>query len=346
MQINPEQLFSRLDQGIPPLIWVSGDETLLVQECLDNIRQRARDQGYTEREVIDTHAHFNWGTLFESANNLSLFADRKIIDLRLHSTKIDNDARKALQDYAANPGEDNLLLITSHKLEKAALSAKWFKAVESCGLFVQIWPINARQLPGWIAQRLQRHGLSADRDSIDILCQRVEGNLLAAAQEIDKLAVLAGSEGRITAAIVARAVADNARFNVFSLIDAALAGHSAKALSILNHLQSEGEDALKMLFFITKETRTLLRMRGRVQRGENVNGVMQAERVWKNRMDVVGHALRNHTVSSLEQSLLHAVKIDQSVKGLRDDNPWDELADLVLALANTPVSALAGASAV
>lgn len=171
MIVKPEQLTSQLAKQLPALVWISGDETLLVQETLDSVRQIAKEQGFSEREVHDVSAQFNWGILLESANSLSLFADRKLIDLRLHSPKLDNEAKKALEIFAKDPGEDNLLLISSGRIDKPALSTKWFKAIESRGIVVQVWPVNAQQLPGWVAQRIKRAGMTADQDSIDIICQ-------------------------------------------------------------------------------------------------------------------------------------------------------------------------------
>ena len=334
MLVKTEQLSSHLKKQLPALVWISGDETLLVQETMDNVRQIAKQQGFTEREIHDVSAQFNWNILLESASSLSLFADKKLIDLRLHSPKLDNEAKNALQAFVDDPGEDNLLLISSNRIEKATLSTKWFKAIESKGAVVQVWPVNAQQLPGWIAQRIKRAGLSADQDSIDIICQRVEGNLLAAAQEIDKLALLAGDR-HLTREFVARAVADNSRFNVFALTDASLSGNTPKALKILNHLRAEGDDPLKILFFLTKEIRSLLRMQEKIRQGQNINGVMQSERVWQNRMSIVGNALRNHSVESLEKLLFRARNVDQSVKGLMDLKPWDEITGMILDITNT-----------
>ena len=334
MLVKTEQLSSHLKKQLPALVWISGDETLLVQETMDNVRNIAKEQGFTEREVHDVSAQFNWNILLESASSLSLFADKKLIDLRLHSPKLDNEAKKALQEFVDNPGEDNLLLISSSRIEKPTLSTKWFKAIESKGVVVQVWPVNAQQLPGWIAQRIKRAGLSADQDSIEIICQRVEGNLLAAAQEIDKLALLAGDR-HLTREFVARAVADNSRFNVFALTDASLSGNTPQAVNILNHLQAEGDDPLKILFFLTKEIRSLLRMQEKIRQGQNINGVMQSERVWQNRMSIVGTALRNHSVESLEKLLYRARNVDQSVKGLLDLKPWDEITGMILDITNT-----------
>lgn len=335
MLVKPEHLIGHFQKKIPSLVWISGDETLLVQEICDNVRKLARENGFTEREVYDAGTHFDWTILLQAANSLSLFAERKLIDLRLQSPKLDNGAKKSLQEYVENPSEDNLLLITSPKIEKPTLSTKWFKAIEGQCVVVQVWPINAQQLPGWIAQRLKQAGLIADQDCINIISQRVEGNLLAAAQEIDKLSVLVGDQ-TLTPDLVARAVADNSRFNVFSLTDAGLAGNSGKALHILNHLRAEGDDPLKILFFLTKEVRSLLKMQNKISQGQNINGVMQSERVWQNRTSIVSTALHNHSVASLEKLLMKARLVDQSVKGILDLKPWDELTGMILSLCNVP----------
>lgn len=344
MLVKAEQLTAQLQKQLPPVIWITGDETLLVQEACDAVRAIAKQQGFTEREVYDTSASFDWTILLESANSLSLFADKKLIDLRLHSVKLDNEAKNALQAFADDPGDDNLLLITSDKIDKPTLSTKWFKAIESKGMVTQIWPVNAQQLPTWVAGRMKKAGLKADSDSVNIICQRVEGNLLAAAQEIDKLAVLIGDK-ELTPAIVARAVADSSRFNVFALTDASLGGSSGKALNILNHLRAEGDDPLKILHFLTREIRTLLRMQEKIDQGQNINGVMQSERVWQNRTTVVGNALRTHSMTSLERLLIRARNVDQSVKGLLGFKPWDELTNIVLELSGrkTALSLTTGA---
>ena len=333
MQVKPEQLGAALAKNLPPLIWVSGDETLLVQEACDEVREFARNNHFGEREILDAGPAFNWNALLQSASNLSLFAEKKLMDLRLASPKLDNEAKEALREYANNPGEDNLLLITSARVEKAATSTKWFKAIESAGLFIQVWPINIQQLPQWIQRRMQHHGLSADPDALALLAERVEGNLLAAAQEVEKLAVLYEGQ-RLNPDMVMRAVADSSRFSIYTLIDAALAGNAARALNILYHLRAEGGEALHILNQLCKELRALTRMRAKVEQGQNLNGVMQTERVWKNRTQIVGTALKNHNVRKLEEMLKNARVVDQSVKGVLKNNAWDELADLLLRLAN------------
>lgn len=337
MQIKAEQLLSQLEKKPVPLVWIAGDETLLVQEACDSVRHFARQQGFTDREVYTVQNNFDWHTLLQSGNSLSLFADRKLIDLRLNSARLDNDAKNALQSFLQNPSEDNLLLISSPRVEKASTQTKWFGAIESAGYFVPIWPISNQELPGWIRQRLHRHGLNADEQALRILCQRTEGNLLATAQEIDKLSILSDSQ-ELDAQTVARAVADSSRFNVFTLIDTAMESHSGRALNILQHLRAEGEDALRILNFICREIRSLYAMAEQMRTGTSASAVMQQHRVWRNRQGSVGIALRQHDPDSLQAMLDHAARIDQSVKGLNRLNTWDELADLLLELSGTTLS--------
>jgi len=331
VQVKPEQVVSQLNSKIPPVIWVAGDETLLVQESCDEIRKFAKEQGFSEREVYSVQSSFDWNILLESGNSLSLFAEKKLIELRLNSSKLDDAGKKALHAYLANPSEDNILLISSPRVEKAATNTKWFKQIETQAYFVVIWPINSQQLAAWVNQRLKRHGLTADGQAIDILCQRTEGNLLATAQEIDKLSILADNK-ELDASMVARAVADSARFNVFTLVDTALAGNTARALNILYHLKAESEDPLKILNFICREVRSLCKMSQQMESGQSVSAVMQNEHVWRNRMAPISTALNNHSLTQLQAFLNDARLIDQAVKGLNKLNTWDELSRMVLSL--------------
>jgi DNA polymerase III subunit delta len=336
MQVKPEQLISQLSNKPMPVIWIAGDETLLVQELCDAVRDFAKSEGFSDREVFHASGQFDWNSLLQSSNNLSLFAEKKLIDLRLASPKLDDAAKKTLHAYVENPGEDNLLLISSNKVEKAATTTKWFKAIETHACFVQVWPVNLQQLPGWIAQRLKKRGLSAEPDAIRVLSERVEGNLLAAAQEIEKLSLL--SAGNIlTADTVMKSVADSSRFNIFSLIDETLGGNSPRALNILYHLKAEGAEPLHILNLFCREVRNLSRMREKIDQGQNINGVMQSERIWSNRTAFISTALNQHGIKSLESILQKACIIDQSVKGLLKNNPWDEIASLVLKLAKPEI---------
>jgi len=332
MQIKPDQLAAKLKQNSLPMIWISGDEPLLVQEACDIVRAHAREQGFTEREVLDAGTNFKWEQLLASGNSLSLFAERKLIDLRL-AGKLDDAARDALGAYLDNPNPDNLLLLTSGKIDKQAQSTKWFGKLESLALFCPIWPVSERDLPQWIRQRLQKHGLSADNEAIEVLVERVEGNLLAANQEVEKLRLLVNAT-HLDAQTVLEAVVDNSRFTVFALTDACLGGNSGRALNILNHLQAEGEEALFILNMLCREIRALAGIKADVNNGMNPHSAMQTRGVWQNRQSLVSGALERHSTGSLQKLLDRARVVDQSVKGLLDNRPWDEIASLTLGLSN------------
>jgi DNA polymerase-3 subunit delta len=333
MQIKPDQLASKLKQNQLPMVWISGDEPLLVQEACDSVRQFAREQGFTEREVFDAGANFNWQQLLASSSSLSLFAERKLIDLRLTSGKLDEDAREALAAYLENPNPDYLLLLTTGKIDKQAQSTKWFSRLESRALFCPIWPVPERDLPQWIRQRLQKHGLTADADAIEVLVERVEGNLLAANQEIEKLRLLVNTT-HLDAQTVLEAVVDNSRFTAFALTDACLGGNSGRALNILNHLQAEGEEALFILNMLCREIRALAGIMADVSQGMNPHSAMQQRGVWQTRQSLVSGALDRHSAGSLQKLLDRARVVDQSVKGLLHNKPWDELANITLGLSN------------
>lgn len=331
MQIKPEQLPQRLKQQNVPFVWISGDETLLVQEACDLVRKHAREQGFTEREVMDAGPNFNWDDLLTSGNSMSLFAERKLIDLR--PTKLDDAARTALMAYLENPNPDNLLLLTTGKIEKAAQSSKWFAALESKGLFCQLWPVTEKDLPGWIQQRLKSAGLTIEPEALELLCDRVEGNLLAASQEIEKLR-LHTNDDTVTATQILEVVADNSRFTAFTLADACLGGNTGRALNILAHLQAEGDECLYVLSMLNRELRNLGAMLDEMARGRSARDVIQLHRVWGNRIQLTEHALKAHNLRSILALLERARRVDQSVKGLLDLRPWDELASLVLNFSN------------
>lgn len=328
MQIKPEQLPQALAKQAVPLVWIAGDEPLLVQEACDAVRHFAREQGFGERQVLDAAKGFDWNILLAAGSDLSLFAERKLIDLRIGTPRLEEDARTAILAYLENPNPDNLLLLTTARVDKQSQSTKWFKSLEQHALFCPVWPVAERELPGWIGQRLQRLGMSAESEALQLLADRVEGNLLAAAQEVEKLRIVASSD-RLDTATVLDAVADSSRFTVFALTDACLAGNTERALKVLQHLQAEGEEALFILNMLCREIRALAAMLDDLAAGQNINAVLQNHRVWSNRSAMVRRALQLHDPDSLQGLLERARRVDQSVKGLLELRPWDELAGLV-----------------
>lgn len=332
MRLRPEQVQAHLQQNLLPLYVVTGDETLLVQEACDAIRARAREAGCTEREVLEVDRRFNWDTLTASAAEMSLFAERKLIEIRLPTGKPGSDGSKALLAYLDGPATDNILLIVAGKIDKKSTSTKWFKALDRVGGIVQVWPVDARELPRWLKRRVESAGLSIDEDALQMLCDRVEGNLLAAVQEVEKLRLLA-TDNRITLETVTGSVADNARYNLFALVDQALQGDAAGALRMLHGLRGEGTDATVILWALAREIRLLHQCRTELDQGRPQQQVMRNQRVWDKRMPLVGAGLQRHSLADLGLLLQQANRVDQSIKGLAGGNSWDQLERLTLTFA-------------
>lgn len=333
-KLRPDQLNGALRKQLAPVYLISGDEPLLVQESCDQIRQAARKAGFNERELHHAEASFDWDQLLTSANSLSLFAERKIIELRIDNGKPGDKGGKALISYCENPPEDTLLLIVMPKLDGSSQRSKWFKAVEKVAAFVQIWPIAPQQLPRWIDQRIQQAGMTVSHDAIEMLAARIEGNLLAAAQEIEKLKLLA-ADGQISAEMIAGSVADSARYDVFTLIDKALHGDARAAVRTLQGLKGEGTDATVVLWALAREIRTLSQVAHAMQQGQPLDRAAKSAGVWDKRKALVSNALRRLKLSQLQMLLRKANGIDKAIKGLRSADAWDELMDLTLNLSGT-----------
>lgn len=332
MRLYPEKLASHLQQQLLRVYLVSGDEPLLVQECCDQIRLKAREQGCSEREVIDGGVSgFNWQDILHSASSMSLFADRKLIELRLPSGKPGAEGSRALCEYLdINSGED-VLLIVSGKIDKQSTNSKWYKALDKAGVTIQVWPVDAKSLPRWLQQKVRNAGMSIDNDALQLLCDRVEGNLLAAVQELEKLKLLV-VDSRITTKTVTDAVSNNARYNVFDLTDNALKGDASTSLRMLHGLRGEGSEPPVVLWALAREIRTLYEAQLDCDKGQNAQQALSARRVWQNRMPFMQAALVRHDTNSLSLLLEQAALVDGSIKGFADGKPWDNLERLVTRL--------------
>lgn len=337
MKIKSEQLARQLKGKHSPLIWLSGDEPLLMQEAADLVRSHYRAQDFLEREIFNVDRSFNWELFLQAGGNLSLFGERKIIELRLSSAKLDDAGKKALQAYLDDSNPDFLVLVSSPRLEGSTFNTKWFKAIEAKSIVVQIWPVNREGLAEWLQSRLLREHISADGEALQLLVDRVEGNLLAAMQEIEKLKLLANPETdtdiHLDAQTVMSVVADNTRFTAFQAVDAALLGDAARAQKILNGLRAEDVAPQAILAALTRELRSLLPMLQKKEQGQGINAIIQAHRVWFNRKQAVGSALKRLHSRDIWSLLEQARIVDQSGKGLIARNIWDELSMLFLALA-------------
>lgn len=332
MRLRPEQLPAHLQKSLHTAYLVTGDELLLAQECCDQIRSACRAQGIDEREVLEVDRSFDWNQLLSAGNSLSLFAERKLIELRLGGAKMDQRSSAALQEYLQHSDGSNILLVSCGRLDSRSMNAKWVKALDGAGAVIQVWPVERRQLGRWIAQRMQARGMQADRAAVELLADRVEGNLLAANQEIEKLRVLVG-ERPIDADIVASAVASSARYDVFKLIDAALAGNAGYALTMLSHLTAEGGEEIPMLGALCRELRTLFDCASAIEQGNGIERVLDNARVWDKRKALYKQCLSRHSAKALGELLQLSARIDPALKGQSPENGPLLLTELVAALA-------------
>lgn len=341
MKLNPAQLAKHLHAALGPVYVVSGDEHLLCQEAADTIRAATRKQGFSEREVFNADASFDWNTLLQASASLSLFADKRLLELRVPSGKPGDKGAAALLQYLARPAPDTVLLITLPKLDASAQKTKWAKALigDAQTQFIQLWPIEASQLPSWIRQRLTQAGLSASTAAIELIAARVEGNLLAAAQEIEKLKLLA-TGGQIDVDTVQAAVADSARFDVFGLIDAALNGEAAHTLRMLEGLRSEGVETAVILWALAREVRLLASLAQQCRSGVPLDKAFSQARppVWDKRRPLVSKALQRRTAAGWNQLLLDAQRIDAQIKGQAAGDVWIALSRLSLQIAGQPLT--------
>lgn len=339
MKIKPEQLNSHLKtslQGkqLSPIFIISGDEPLLSQEAADSIRSAARKLEYTERETFDVDARFDWNLVFNETNSLSLFADKKILELRIASGKPGDKGSKALCELCENLNESNLIIIILPKLEKGAYQSKWMKTLEAHGVHIQVWPVSTQQLPRWINQRLVQAGINANQAAVDILADRVEGNLLAAMQEINKLKLLS-LEGKVDGEIMSTVVADSARYNLFEFIDKILDGNAQSAAKALRGLENEGTEPLALLWAITRELRILNKASHQIVLGNPKDKALKNVGVWDKRMPIFKKALSRLSPAHLRMLMHQAGAVDRGVKGLRQADIWDELTTLVLSFAGS-----------
>ena len=337
MKIKPDQLTSYLQKSLQtkelaPIFIISGDEPLLSQEAADSIRSAARQLNFTERETFDIDARFDWNLVFNETNALSLFADKKILELRIPNGKPGEKGSKALCELCENISESNLILVILPKLEKGGYQSKWMKTLESKGVHVQVWPVTPEQLPRWINQRLTQSGINASQAAIEILADRVEGNLLAAMQEINKLTLLS-LEGAVDANIMSTVVADSARYNLFAFVDKILDGDAQSAAKALRGLRNEGTEPLALLWAITRELRILNKASHQILLGSAKDKALKTAGVWDKRIPIFRKALSRLSPAHLRMLIHQAGAIDRGVKGLRQADIWDELTTLALSIA-------------
>ena len=330
MQINADQLARQLERGLAPLYLVSGDEPLQVEECGDAIRRRAEAGGCSERSVFTVEPGFDWDGLRTATQSLSLFAERRLIELRLPTGRPGEAGAALLSELAGNVSADIVLLVITGKLDKTQRESSWVQAIETAGTHVVIWPLDAQKLPAWLTQRFAARGLKPEAGVVDLLAWHLEGNMLAAAQEVDKLAMLC-LNGRVAHADVEESLADSARFSVYQLVDAALAGEVVAARRILASLRTEGTEPILILWALARELRTLAQMGQELARGKPESAVLA--RAWAQRRTLVGKALRRHPAPVWLGFMRRSALLDRILKGRASGDVWLELERLLLAVA-------------
>lgn len=329
MKIRADQITQQLEKKLAPVYLVSGDEPLQVMETTDVIRRKARELGFSERTVLEVDKDFDWAQLSAEASSLSLFAEQRILELRIPTGKPGKPGGAALVEYAARPAEDTVLIITAGKLDKASTNTKWYKAIDALGITCQCWPIESHALPGWIENRCRQHGMQPDKEAVKLLVERVEGNMLAAAQEIEKLRLLVDTT-RLNAEQVSRAVVDSSRFSIYDLSDAALLGDVARTSHIIKGLQAEGVEIVLALWALSREIRTL---NAAISSGQSADAALAKAGVWSKRLPIMKKALSRHNRASLQALLRQCAMTDRMIKGIERGNAWDSLYQLCLSLA-------------
>ena len=318
--------------GLEPVHTVCGDEPYLVEEAAAAVRHAAHEAGYDERIVHHADGKFDWHVLADASASLSLFASKRLIELRLPSAKPGDAGSRALAAYCERPAEDTVLLVILGKLDGTTRKSRWVDALRRAGPFEEFRPLAPAALNRWLVERLRARGLQPHPDAVELLVQRVEGNLLAAAQEVDKLALLHPG-GAVTVEAVRDAVADSARYDLFSWVDAALAGDSPRALRMLDGMHAEGAEPVLLLWALVRDLRTLASVTGAAERGDGIDQALRSARVWSSRQSLMRSAANRLRAARVSRLLRRAAGADRVIKGAAPGNGWDELAYLTVGLA-------------
>lgn len=340
MQLRPDALDAHLAKPLAPLYVVTSDEHLLALEAADKIRKTARAQGFSEREVLMVERSFKWGELLAASQSQSLFGDKKLIELRIPTGKPGKDGGQALQQYCAAMGGqtsgDTVTIISLPKLDWATQKSAWANALQQACVYIDIPLVERAQLPHWIGIRLAAQQQSAERHSVDFIADRVEGNLLAAHQEILKLGLL-HPPGTLSFEQIQDAVLNVARYDVFKLNEAMLGGDALRLVRMMEGLQGEGEALPLVLWAVSEEIRTLLKLKSGIEQGRALGQLLKEYRIWGPREKLMQPALRRLSLKTLEAALQEAAQVDKMIKGLRAPafcgDAWDALLQLGLKVA-------------
>ena len=335
MPLRAEQLEAALSRSLAGIYTIHGDEPLIALEAADAVRAAARRQGFTEREVFEPGRSFDWSELEHALASLSLFGGKKMVELRLASGKPGAQGSAAIahycERYCARPSPEVLLLVSAPRLDRMSQASAWFGALSRAGVVVEVWPIERSRLASWIAERLGRQRQRAPREALEFLADRVEGNLLAAHQEVQKLALLA-PEGEVGLDVVREAVANVARYDAYSAGEALLAGDAARYVRVIDGLKSEGEAPTLVLWTLSEELFALGRIQAGAAAGRPVEDLLRENRVWGPRQRPMKAAAARVAPAAVQRALAHAAGVDRAIKGVGPGEPWDELLKLAQSL--------------
>lgn len=324
MRVRAEELGAALGRKLAPVYLVYGDEVLLVDEACDAVRDAARANAFDEREMLIADKGFDWNRLNEVGQSMSLFSQRRILELRLPTGKPGDAGSRAIQAYCERPPEDTLLLVRSSKIDRKTQSGKWFRAIDEIGVTVPVYTVEREGVVAWARERLGARRLNAGPGVAEMLAYRYEGNLLALSQEIDKLALLF-PEGRLVIEDLEDMLADGARFDVFTFVDTCLAGNGPLAARMLAGLRAEGVSPVLVLWALAREIRAQAAISAGLARGENEGALFSRYGVWAKRQGPVRKAIRRHNARRWLMCLQSAARIDLICKGREAGDAWQAL---------------------
>jgi DNA polymerase-3 subunit delta len=333
MALRAEQLEAHLAKTLAALYVIHGDEPLLALEAADAIRAAARLKGHAEREVLQVERGFDWSALTHAGASLSLFGGAKIVELRIPSGKPGTEGAAAIVAYCARPAPEIVTIVSLPRLDRTTQSSAWFRALSEGGAVVDVFPIERARLPAWIGTRLARQGQRAAAEVLEFIADRVEGNLLAAHQEVQKLALLA-PRGELSLEAVREAVTNVARYDAFDASAALLAGDTARYARVIAGLHNEGEAPTLVLWAIAEDLRALARVQDGVHAGRPLEQLLRENRVWGARQNALRGGLRRVARGSIDRAIRRAAEIDRAIKGVAKTDPWEGFIRLGLELAH------------
>nr|VFK48747.1 MAG: DNA polymerase-3 subunit delta [Candidatus Kentron sp. TC]VFK52638.1 MAG: DNA polymerase III, delta subunit [Candidatus Kentron sp. TC]VFK65080.1 MAG: DNA polymerase-3 subunit delta [Candidatus Kentron sp. TC] len=329
MQIKLEQLPAHLRSGLAAAYVISGDEFLQTTETLDVILRSASNLGFTERLVFHADNRFDWNIVGRYIDSLSLFAEKRLLDIRLPNGNIGRQGTDVIAQYASRLYSDRIIILSTGQLDAKQRKSKWYKCLEKVGVSITIWPVDSRNLPQWINARVLQRSMTITSEAAKLLADRVEGNLLGCAQEIEKLALL-GDTHDIDEQNILECVIDSAHFESFALVDSTLAGDATHTVRILLKLAEEGTDTLSVLGILVWEIREIVRISGELICGIHLEQAISKRAVWYRRKKVIESALSRHNWNDWVKIFHTAECVDKIIKGAKEGDSWDALLGLAL----------------